>query len=112
MVWKSNINLLNESPAVSSAKSGGPLWDVGRILTESPGLPTTQGCAHVSTYFWDPTQASRWRGEVDVRGGWAGVVCLPTNPSHLRVGWASPFSQQEDIIIPILQVGRLRLGGF
>ena len=88
------------------------MWDVGRILAESPELPTTQGCAHVSTHFWDPTPASRWRGEVDVKGGWVGVVCLPTNPSHLGVGWASPFSQQEDIIIPILQVGRLRLGGF
>lgn len=79
------------------------MWET---LTKSPGLPATQGCVHVSTHFWDHTQAHPDGGGGCQRG--MGAVCLPTIPNYLGVGWASPFSQQEDTIISILQVGRLK----
>lgn len=68
----------------------------------------TRVCTHESSFL-----GSHSGQQLEGRGGCQrGVVCLPTIPSLPGDGWASPFSQQEDTIIPILQVGRLSLGGF
>lgn len=104
-----NTSLLNVSPVVYLLNLVA-LCGMWETLTKSPGLPP-----HKGVYTWALTSGIILRpadgGERGMSEG-TGAVCLPTIPSHLGVGWASPFSQQEDTIISILQVGRLRLGGF
>lgn len=68
-------------------------------------------CTHEYS-FLGSYSGQQMEGRGGCQRGMGAVVCLPTIPSHLGVGWTSPFSQQEDTIISILQVGRLRLGGF